>query len=379
MKIVLFCHSLASDWNHGNAHFLRGVVWELRRLGHSVQVYEPRDSWSMRNLLADHGEEAVRGFHRAYPGLITHRYDLATLDVDLVLDGAELVLAHEWNSPELIRRLGEHRAKARSYRLFFHDTHHRSVSDPAAMADYDLRHYDGALVFGEAIRERYLAEGWAARVWTWHEAADVRRFGPMNAAGEPLDLVWIGNWGDDERTHELREFLIEPVASLHLRSVVHGVRYPDDAKQLLAASGIDYRGFLPNYLVPQTFARARVTVHVPRRFYVRALRGIPTIRVFEALACGIPLVSAPWSDSEGLFREGDYLKAKDGAAMKRHLRAVLHDDAMARELARRGRATILERHTCAHRVEELLRIDDSLQPAAKPLPMHAAAAAEVRA
>ena len=48
-----------------------------------------------------------------------------------------------------------------------------------------------------------------------------------------------------------------------------------------------------------------MTVHVPRRPYVDALPGIPTIRVFEALACGIPLVSAPWRDEEGLFRHRD--------------------------------------------------------------------------
>jgi hypothetical protein len=49
MRIVIFCHSLISDWNHGNAHFLRGVVAELLDRSHEVAVYEPADGWSRQN------------------------------------------------------------------------------------------------------------------------------------------------------------------------------------------------------------------------------------------------------------------------------------------------------------------------------------------
>src|SRR5690606_5640036 len=147
-----------------------------------------------------------------------------------------------------------------------------------------------------------------AQAWTWHEAADTRVFKPMAGVATQGDLVWIGNWGDDERTRELREFLIDPVASLNLFACVHGVRYPRKALATLARAGIDYRGWLPNHRAPEVFAAFRATVHVPRRPYVRALPGVPTIRVFEALACGIPLVCAPWSDTENLFHRGrDYL------------------------------------------------------------------------
>jgi spore maturation protein CgeB len=98
-------------------------------------------------------------------------------------------------------------------------------------------------------------------------------------------------------------------------------------------------------------------VHVPRRFYRTHLPGIPTIRVFEALACGIPLVCAPWEDSENLFMPGqDYLVAEDGAAMTRQLMRLRDDAALRQELAQHGLATIRKRHTCAHRVEELLGI-----------------------
>jgi spore maturation protein CgeB len=356
-RVVLFVHSLRSDWNHGNAHFLRGVVTELLARGLSVAVFEPRDAWSVANLVAERGPEAAESYRTAYPALRSELYDPADVDLDAALDGADLVLVHEWNTPELVRAVGEHRARGAGYRLLFHDTHHRAATERAAMAAYDLRHYDGVLAFGAVVRDIYLREGWTPRAWTWHEAADVRVFRPLAGRPREGDLVWVGNWGDDERTAELGEFLVEPVRALGLRARVHGVRYPAEARQSLTAAGIDYAGWLPNYEAPELFARYGVTVHVPRRPYARALPGIPTIRVFEALACGIPLVTAPWDDAEGLFTPGeDFLVAADGAAMRRHLRDVLADADLARSLADHGRRTILARHSCAHRVDELFAI-----------------------
>jgi len=171
------------------------------------------------------------------------------------------------------------------------------------------------------------------------------------------DLVWIGNWGDEERSEELHEFLIRPVQELGLRARAYGVRYPERALAALDRAGIEFGGWLPNHAVPGVFARARVTIHVPRRPYTKALPGIPTIRPFEALACGIPLVSSPWDDVEDLFDAGrDYLTANDGNEMKECLNALLRDRDLARRLSENGLRTILTRHTCGHRVDELLAI-----------------------
>jgi len=360
MRIVIFCHSLASDWNHGNAHFLRGVCSELVARGHDVRVYEPRDAWSAQNLVAEAGEPALGDYRVAYPHLQSVRYDPRRLDLDRALDHADLVLVHEWNPHDLVRRIGARRASGGRFTLLFHDTHHRSVSEPHAMAAYDLQYFDGVLAFGEVIRARYEAQGWARRAWRWHEAADTRVFRPLWSAPTG-DLVWIGNWGDDERSEELRQYLIGPIADLRLRARVHGVRYPALARAELTAAGIDYAGWLPNYRAPGVFAEFRVTVHVPRRPYVERLPGIPTIRVFEALACGIPLVSCWWDDCEGLFTPGsDFLMVRTPAEMRRALRDVLCDCDRATALADHGRRTVLARHTCAHRVDELLSIADGL-------------------
>jgi spore maturation protein CgeB len=362
MRVVMFYHSLVSDWNHGNAHFLRGVVAELQARGNSVQVLEPADSWSRTNLIREHGEQPLAELQRVYPTLRSRQYSPEGLDLTAELDGADLVLVHEWNEHWLVEAIGRHRAAVGGYWLLFHDTHHRSVTERASMAAYRLESYDGVLAFGEVIRQRYLAEGWAERVWTWHEAADTRLFYPRTRANSPKDVVWVGNWGDEERTAELDEYLIWPVAGLQLNASVYGVRYPVEALSRLTQFGIQYRGWLPNYRVPEVFAAHRLTLHIPRRPYVEALPGIPTIRVFEALACGIPLVCSPWNDAEQLFSPGaDYLVARDGAEMQDQIAWLLRHPDAARALAEHGRQTILRRHTCRHRVDQLVTIVQELE------------------
>ena len=361
MRFVLFYHSLVSDWNHGNAHFLRGITKELQARGHEVMLYEPRDGWSRQNLIQEQGAAALDEFSRVYPELRSRFYQLDQLDLDEVLAGADVVIVHEWSDHDLVRQIGRHRASGGSYRLLFHDTHHRCVTAPEAIAAYDLTHYDGVLAYGRVIRDLYLEKGWAARAWTWHEAADPHVFRPHPNKEREGDLVWIGNWGDEERTLDLQEFLLEPVRRLKLRAAAYGVRYPSEGRQALAAAGIDYRGWLANFHVPAVFACFRVTVHITRRPYRERLPGIPTIRPFEALACGIPLITAPWEDAENLFTPGaDFLVAQNGAEMQQHLLAVLHDEGLAQQLAEDGRKTILARHTCAHRVDELLAICQEL-------------------
>jgi spore maturation protein CgeB len=361
VRIALFYHSLVSDWNHGNAHFLRGIVSELLARGHDVQVYEPRDGWSRTKLIDEHGTEPLEAFRREFPGLQSTLYDATDFDPARAVAAAELAIVHEWNDRDLIRRIGLARRRLPNLRLLFHDTHHRSVTAPRSMAGYDLRHYDGVLAYGSVIRDLYLERGWTDQAWTWHEAADVRVFRPVIGRAREGDLVWIGNWGDGERTAELKRFLLRPAKRLGLDGSVFGVRYPQSGQLAVRRAGLAYRGWIANHRAPLVFAEHGVTVHVPRRPYVRALPGIPTIRPFEALACGIPLVCAPWEDSEGLFTPGrDYLVAHDEDEMTAHLEMILSDPTHAASLVQHGLRTIRSRHTCAHRVDELLAIAGSL-------------------
>ncbi len=357
MNVKLFCHSLVSDWNHGNAHFLRGVVRELQRAGHGVDVLEPQGAWSRTNLVAEAGPGAVEEFHRVLPGLTSRTYDPAGIDLDAELQGADLVLVHDWNEPALIGAIGEHHRRHPDNLLLFYDAHHRAVTAPEQLAAFDLSGYDGALAFGRVIADLYLRHGWARRAWVWHEAADTELFRPLEDVRREHDLVWIGNWGDGERNQELHELLLAPAARLGLTGHVHGVRYPEAARAAVAVAGLRYEGWLANFRAPEVFARHRLTVHVPRRAYAQQIPGVPTIRVFEALACGIPLICAPWDDAEGLFRPGeDFLVAADGAQMQAQMRRLLEDSELAARVAASGVRRVRERHTCAHRVSELMAI-----------------------
>ncbi len=365
MRIVYFTHSLESCWNHGNAHFLRGLIRELMARGHDVRAYEPESAWSLENLIADHSPAGLSAYRAAYPELESLTY-LEDAPLDEMLDGADLVLVHEWNAPKLVERIGRIRAGGGRFTLLFHDTHHRAVSDPEAILRFDLSGYDGVLAFGAALAEVYRAWGWGDRAFVWHEAADVHVFRPSAETRSRRGLVWIGNWGEGERTAEIEGFLLAPARDASLPLDIYGVRYPDEALALLDRYGARYRGWLPNAAAPAIYARHLATVHVPRRWYSTRLPGIPTIRVFEALACGIPLVSAPWEDSEGLFRPGqDFLVAEDTAGMVGRLNALKNDAELRRSLTSNGLETILARHTCGHRADELIAIHDALTTPAR--------------
>jgi spore maturation protein CgeB len=364
VKIAYFTHSLASCWNHGNAHFLRGVLRELIARGHHVEAHEPDSAWSLVNLLRDHGEAGLAAFRAAYPELRCKTYKDPAAVVERVAD-ADLVIAHEWNHPALVAALGAARKRGARFTLLFHDTHHRAVSDSGAMRQFDLGGYDAILAFGETLAAVYRRWGWGGRVHVWHEAADIRHFRPPAANMERRGLVWIGNWGDGERGAELETFLLRPAGAARLPLDIHGVRYPDDARAMLTRHGATFKGWAPNAAVPALFARYLATIHVPRRFYVKQLPGIPTIRVFEALACGIPLVCSPWEDRENLFRPGeDYLVAETSERMERHLVALRGDPALRETLAHNGLEAIANRHTCGHRVDALLAIVATLRAGA---------------
>ena len=81
---------------------------------------------------------------------------------------------------------------------------------PTAIETFDLSAYDGVLAFGATLADVYDRRGWGNRVYVWHEAADIRRFHPPEHEGARQGLIWIGNWGDGERSAEITEYLLAP-------------------------------------------------------------------------------------------------------------------------------------------------------------------------
>lgn len=365
LRIAYLLHSLRSDWNNGNAHFLRGLLASLGELGHEVTAFEPESGWSIENLRQEpSGESSLRQFAQLYPDLRVALYPAFRVsernDWRERLRDTEIVLLHEWNPPALAHTLLALRDEL-GFKLLFHDTHHRASSSPDAIRDFGTDRFDGVLAFGEALRTIYRERFGMEHVWTLHEAADTRIFRPLPAAAREQDVVWIGNWGDDERSAEIREYLLKPASLLpQFKCSIYGVRYPEAGLQSLRDARVAYKGYLPNLQAPHVYASSHLTVHIPRQQYAGAMTGIPTIRVFEALACGIPLISAPWQDTEQLFRAGDFRFVHSSEQMRVAMLDLLHDPELAAEQAARGLETVLARHTCRHRAEEVTSILNSL-------------------
>ncbi|MCL4368939.1 MAG: glycosyltransferase [Actinobacteria bacterium] len=366
LRFALFCQSIVSDWNHGNAHFLRGLIRNLQKLGHQVLALEEEGNWSCSNLVRDHGTDPLREFDRRFPFIDSHRFVLdgrAHLFDWLsdLLSQVDVVLVHEWNPPDLVRAIGDVAAR-RGVVSLFHDTHHRALTDPGRIPSLGLDSYSAVLAYGPTIAELYRNVVDGPEVLVFHEGADADLFRPLRRF-QSCDVVFVGNWGDDDRNLATWEFFIEPCLRLRdLNFALFGVRYPPEVLAALRRAGIVWGGWLPNYLVPEAYAVSKVTLHIPRKEYVESLKGTPTIRVFEALACGMPLVSAGWRDDAGLFEEGDdYLAVDSPSQMAEAVRWLATDPTARARLGERGRATVLARHTCLHRADELVGIAERLR------------------
>ncbi|HEV2125426.1 MAG TPA: glycosyltransferase, partial [Chloroflexota bacterium] len=282
----------------------------LQTLGHDTVCYEEAENWSISNLVGQHGLRPLVQFHRRFPFAQARLYrpePISELEKQLRLELAEVdvVVVHEWTAAEnpalvdLLARL----KRAHGFLLFFHDTHYRILTQPVRMARLGFDRFDAILAYGPSIADEYRRRLGLTNVHVFHEAADASIFQPLPPDPDrPMDdALFIGNWGGRDRAHELREFLLRPARDFRgeRRFAVHGVRYPTRVLDTIQRHyGVEYRGWLPNYLVPAAFAQAHVVVHVIRRQYMRVLHGIPTIRVFEALACGTALVSTRWHDTD---------------------------------------------------------------------------------
>lgn len=365
LRIAVFTHSVVSDWNHGNAHFLRGLIRNLRRMGHHVISLEEQDNWSISNLVKDHGTIPVREFDKRFP-FIDHQSYVLNGRVRLyewlreVLDEVDACLVHEWNPPDLIRAIGRVAAQTGTVSLF-HDTHHRALTEPERLPAMGLEAYTAILAYGPSIAEIYRQTFPGRKIVVFHEGADTDLFRPLQRP-KKQDVLFIGNWGDEDRNDTTVEFFIDPARQLPGRSfALYGVRYPPDVVESLQGAGIRWGGWLPNYLAPDAYASSSMTVHIPRREYVDVLEGTPTIRVFEALACGTPLISAGWRDKSGMFEEGrDYLGVDSQRQMIEAVEWLATDSDARSRIGQGGMATVLARHTCAHRAVQLVQLIEEL-------------------
>jgi spore maturation protein CgeB len=359
-RFALFYQSVVSDWNHGNAHFLRGIMRALQARGHTCVCYEDAANWSLQNLLQVN-PHAIDDFRARFPDLAFERYVLDETLEDWLrarLADTDVAIVHEWNDARVVRLVGSI-SRELGVRALFHDTHYRVVLDDDWRAQLQLDRFERILAYSPSVAERYRALGFPnSNVSVLHEAADTTIYAPLDVP-KSTDVVFVGNYGDGDRSDELEDYVFEPRLALPgLTYAVYGVRYPESVvARFRNGLDISYRGWLPNVEVPTVYSAARLVLHVPRRQYVELLPGTPTIRVFEALATGACLISLPWQDTDGLFTEGkDYAVAHSPAEMRELIGWLCEHDAAREAFGQHGRRTILERHTCGHRANQLLEL-----------------------
>jgi spore maturation protein CgeB len=366
IRFCVFAHSWVSDWCHDDAHFLRGLVRELLRMGHEVRCYEELGSWSLTNLVKEEGEVAVQAieqFRREFPALDVRFFQSGSNlreALRLELRDADVVVIHERNHPEVANTILSLKREL-GFRCLFHDTHHRAITSTNEILRFHLQFFDGVLAFAEPVTRVYRDALGISQAWTFHQAADVEHFRPRDAPRD-IDLLWIANASGAGWNSELVEYLVQPVAELrNCKTVVHGVDYSEQDRRSLSEAGIEFRGYLPNLMKPDVYSRAALSLYMPERPNSKEGNHLPSVEIFEALACGSPVLCTPWHDGEHLFRAGqDYLCVNSGAEVKTKTQRLLRDESARHQIGANGRESILHKHTCAHRASQLVDICEGL-------------------
>ena len=358
MRFLFYTHSLVSDWNHGNAHFLRGVMRELEAPGMRCEALEPEDGWSRTNLVADQGDDADASVPQDLPESEWQVYG-ESFDHGRAVAQADVVIVHEWTDPALVARIGRHAPQRRRFSRCCSTT--RITARSATAADIarllDLDDYDGVLAFGEALRQRYLAAGWGdgSSPGTRRRTPAVPPAATRSNARATSSGSATGATASAPGTARVPDRAGRARSGLRLD--VHGVRYPDGALDAIEAAGSTTGGWIANADVPQR-------VRPPSRHRPRAAAPLcrgparhsddPRVRGaglrHSARLRAVGRRRGPVQPGKDLPRRPGRRDGDDSAAP----RPCWRSGAPRRILSSAGLATIRARHTCAHRVHELL-------------------------
>jgi spore maturation protein CgeB len=355
MLIVVFGLTISSTWGNGHATLWRGLARGLAARGARVIFFE-----------------------RDVPYYAENR--------DLVeLAGGELVLYRDWAEAAALarRRLGEADvaivtsycpdgaaasemvAVSRAKRRVFYDLDtpvtlaRLDAGEPvpylpaSGLADFDfVLSYTGGRAL-DALRRRLGARR-AAPLYG-HVDPDVHRpAAPLDRFRS--DLSYLGTYAAD-RQAALEELFVRPMrARPDLRFLIGGAQYPRDFPW---AANLWFVRHLPPDEHPAFYASSRLTLNVTREAMAR-MGWCPSGRLFEAAACGCPLLSDWWEGLDAFFEPGrEILVAQSG---EDSLAALALSDAELARIAGAARARVLAEHASQRRADELLRLVEGLQP-----------------
>jgi spore maturation protein CgeB len=344
MRIVLLGLSITSSWGNGHATNYRALVRALSGRGHDVLFLErdvpwyaahrdlPRPPWGTTRLYGSLDE--LRGEHEA-----------AVRHADLVVVGSYV--------PDGVA-VGEWVVETASGLAAFYDIDTPVTLAKLARGDHEyltpqlVRDYRLYLSFtgGPTLRriERELGSPCAR---AFHCLVDPDAYPVLDVAPR-WDLGYLGTYSAD-RQPALERLLLEPARrDPALRCVVAGPQYPDAIDWPANVERIEH---LPPAEHAAFYAAQRFALNVTRADMLVA-GWSPSVRLFEAAACAVPVISDPWEGLETFFEPAtEIVVASDGADVRRALAAI--DQPRRRAIGRRARRRVLAEHTATHRAIEL--------------------------
>jgi spore maturation protein CgeB len=354
VKLVVFGLSVSSAWGNGHATLWRGLIRALGRRGHHVVFFERDAPWYAASRDLDRLESGTLilypDWEQALPRI---RAELGGCDVAITTSYCPDAIA----ARDLAGELGV--ARLVYYDLDAPVTLARiAMGEQVAYVADGLGAYDLVLSYTggpalDALRDRLGAR----RTAPLYGSVDPALHAPAAAPGhEGFDLSYLGTYAAD-RQDTLVELLVEPARRAPAQKfLIGGAQYPVEFPW---APNIYFRRHVPPSDHPHFYAAARLTLNVTRAAMARD-GWCPSGRLFEAAACGVPILSDAWPGLESFFTPGsEILLARDAADTRA---ALSLDTAALSEIARRARERVLDEHTSDHRACELERLLDGAAP-----------------
>lgn len=345
LDIVFLGLTLTSSWGNGHAVTYRGLVRELAREGHRVTFLERDVPWyaAHRDLVRpEAGELALYGSLEELEALHAER----VAEADLVIVGSYV--------PQGID-VARWALRTATGRTAFYD-----IDTPVTVAALEqrrceylapelVRRFDLYLSFTGGPLLRTLERRFGARrAVALHCSVDPELHRPVEAERR-WDLGYLGTYSAD-RQPALETLLLGPArAQADLRFAVAGAQFPPSVTW---PENVERLEHVPPAAHPGFYCAQRFTLNITRRDMVAA-GWSPSIRLFEAAACGVPLLSDAWAGLESFFELERELKVvRSGADVLRWLREA--DEESLQSMGRRARARVIAEHTAAHRARELV-------------------------
>jgi spore maturation protein CgeB len=350
VKIVIFGLTVSSSWGNGHATLWRGLCKHLIRDGHSVVFFERDVPYyaDTRDLTELPGGSLI-----LYPN-----WEIISSTARNALRDADAAIVTSYCTDGL-RAAALMFDQSRLLKVFYDlDTpvtlaQLRDGAELSYIGQDGLAGFDLVLSFtgGPRLIEEYGRKLGARRIEPLygHVDPDVHRPVPPQPH-YAADLSYLGTYSAD-RQHALEELFVEPArVSQDRRFLIGGAQYPHDFPW---SSNVYFVRHLPPAEHAAFFASSRLTLNVTRHAMAE-MGWCPSGRLFEAAACGVPIISDRWDGIETFFEPGEEILLADRAGDT--LAALAREDDMLRLIARRARERTLHEHSSAKRAQELIAL-----------------------